>query len=202
MSAYKTVCILSLGSLLALSLGFVVASEVRAGGIHDLHEGVPAAAMVDDDALARAEAFAGEYTFVGGQKERDGIDAAVETSVESLSPVIRGIGRKRLVESNQVPKLLKIAVTGDDVEILFDGDGYTAKLGDAPVQTKSSQGDKVKVSHRLRGNKLTESIEGGQGGRKNEFRLSSDGARLTVDVTVSSPQLPVAVEYRLTFKRK
>ena len=73
MASLKTVCVVSLGSFLALATGFVIASEVRAG---DIEDEVPDEGAVDADTLAKASAFAGEYTWVGGQKERDGLDAA------------------------------------------------------------------------------------------------------------------------------
>lgn len=191
-------CAVSLGSVLAIALGFVVASEVRAG---DVHDDVPTAS-VDEDVLAQASAFAGVYTFAGGQKERDALDAAIETSMNAVSPMLRGIGRKRLQESNPIPKQLTITIDGASADIRFDGDGHNAGLDGKPIRATSAQGDKVKVSHKMRGSKLTEFIDGDQGDRHNTFKLSSDGKQLTVDVKITSSHLPVPVEYRLTFKRK
>jgi hypothetical protein len=198
MSPYKTACVVSLGTFLVLITGFMITSEVRAGTDDGLH----VAATVNQDTIAQASAFAGEYTFVGGQKERDGIDAAIETSVDALAPMLRGLGRKRLQESNPVPKQLLIKVDGDAVEILFDGDGHSVALDGKPVRAVSAFGDKVKISHRMRGSKLTEVIDGEKGDRHNTLALSSDNSRVTVDVEITSSHLPVPVEYRLTFKRK
>lgn len=196
MASLKTVCVVSLGFFLALATGFVIASEVRAGDGQD-----EALDTVDADTLAKASAFAGEYTWVGGQKERDGLDAAIDTAMDAVAPMVRGLGRKRLVESNPIPKTLRISVDGDLVDIRFDGDGHSASLDGTPVKAVSPFGDKVKISHRMRGSKLTEHIDGGQGDRHNTFKLGSDG-KLTVDVQITSSHLPVPVEYRLTFKRK
>ncbi len=202
MSSTKTACVVSLGSLLALIAGFMLTSEVRAGGIHDSAVDVPIAAAVSQDTIAQASAFAGDYTFIGGQKERDGIDAAIETSMEALAPLMRGIGRKRIKETNPVPKQLHIAVDGDAVTIEFDGHGFEAGLDGTPVRATSQYGDKVKVVHKLRGDRLHERVDGDKGGRTNSFKLSNDGAKLYLDVEISSSHLPVPVEYRLTFKRK
>lgn len=198
MTSRKTWCVLSLGSVFAIALGFVVASEVRAG---DSQDDVPADA-VDGDTLAQASAFAGEYTFAGGQAERDALDAAIETSMNAVSPVLRNIGRKRLQESNPIPKQLSIAIDGASAEIRFDGEGHDASLDGTPIKAVSPTGEKVKVSHRMRSGKLTELIDGDQGDRHNSFKLSGDGKRLLVDVKITSGHLPVPVEYRLTFKRK
>lgn len=196
MPSLKTVCAVSLGGLLVLSLGFVIASDVRAG------DGDVAAGPVDSEAIAQASAYAGVYTFVGGQKERDGVDAAIEAAMDAISPVLRNIGRKRLQETNPIPKQLNIKVEGGRTEIRFDGEGHSASLDGTPTRAVSPFGDKVKVSHRMRGGKLTELIDGDKGDRHNTFKLSGDGKQLTVDVKITSGHLPVPVEYRLTFKRK
>jgi hypothetical protein len=186
---------LALGSsLVVLLVGGVVASEVRAG--------MTVVEALDEDTLARAQTFEGEYVFVGGQKERDGIDAAIEAAVEAVGPLVRNLGRTRLREANVVPQRLSIAVDDDRVQILFDGSGHEASLDGTAIKTESAQGDKVKVSHRMRGAQLIEFIDGVGGDRNNELKLSADGTRLTMDVEISSGQLPVPVEYRLTFKRK
>jgi hypothetical protein len=181
----------------------LVASEVWAGGfLHFGGDDLPIAGMVDEDTLARAQTFDGEYVFAGGQKERDGLDAAIETAVEALNPMVRNLGRERLKESNPIPQQLAIDVDGDRVQVLFDGKGYLASHDGAQIKTESPQGDKVKVSHRMRGASLAEFIDGIGGKRNNNFKLNDDGSRLTMKVEITSSQLPVPVEYRLTYKRK
>ncbi len=177
----------------------MAASEVHASGLPDID--LPVAAMVDQDTLDQANTFEGEYVFAGGQKQRDGIDAAIETSMAAVSPLVRNFGRKRLKETNPVPNKLSIKVNGDQVKISFDGDGHAAKLDGAPVKSKSRRGDNIKVSYRMRGARLSHLIDGVGGDRLNKFKLSDDGKRVTVKVQISSSQLPVPVEYRLTFKR-
>jgi hypothetical protein len=184
--------ILALGSVLGLCA--LVVSEVGAQ--------TNAAEDVDEETLAKAQSFAGEYVFVGGQKERDALAAAIETSVAAVSPLVRNLGRTRLQETNPVPQKVSIAVDGDDVQILLDGDGHEANLGGAAIKTESAQGDKIKVSHRMRSGQLVQLIDGVGGDRSNAFKRSSDGTRLTMSVEITSGQLPVPVEYKLTYKRK
>jgi len=205
MSSYKTACVLSLGSALVLlvgGVGFMIASEVRAGGTLAGLDALPITAMVDQDTLAQASAFDGDYVFIGGQKERDGLDAAIETALDAVAAMVRPLGRKRLQEANPIPKQLSIRVNGDDVVILFDGQGHGASLDGKPIRVENAHGEKIKVSHRMRGDKLHELCDGGKGNRTNDFKLSSDGNRLTLAVSITSSHLPVPVDYRLTFKRK
>lgn len=198
MSSRKIVCAVSLGSFLALIVGVAVASEVRAGALDPTD--VPLAA-VTPEIVEQAQAFDGEWSYVGGQKERDGIDAAIETSVEALSPMLRKLGRKRLHETNSAAKTVSIDIEGESASIHFDGDGHTAKLDGTPIKS-NNQGDKVKISHRMHGSKLDQFIDGVGGDRRNTFKLSQDGQRLTLKVEITSGHLPVPVEYRLTYKRK
>lgn len=207
-SVLRTSSNLRLRSLLALGvsltlIGGLVASEVYAGGILNFGaDELPIAELVDADTLARAQSFAGEYTFIGGQKERDGVDAAIETTLQAVSPVVRNLGRERLQAANVVPQNVEIKLDGDQVNVLFDGHGHEAGLDGVPIKTQSREGDKVKVSYRMRGAQLVELTDGVGGDRTNEFKLNADASRLTMDVEISSSQLPVPVTYRLTFKRK
>lgn len=179
--------------------GLIVGSEVWAGGLDDFE--LPVQAAVDQNTLDQARAFDGAYVFDGGQKQRDGVGEAIEASVAAINPIVRKLGRERLQETNPVPKHLSIQVEDHAVAILFDGEGHNAKLDGTPLEAKSSEG-KVKVSHRMRGPKLTELLDGVGGDRHNDFKLSADGARLTVRVKITSSHLPVPVEYDLTYKRK
>lgn len=187
-------------SLSILALGSVVG--LSAFAFFEVGAEANAAATVDADTLARAQSFEGEWVFAGGQKERDALAAAIETSMDAVSPMVRNLGRKRLQEANPIAQKLTIAIDGDKSKILFDGDGYESKLDGTAVKAESSQGDKVKVSHRIRGSSLVEFIDGIGGDRKNTYKLNSDGTRLTISVEITSSQLPIPVEYRLSYKRK
>lgn len=203
MSTHKILCALSLGSVLVLVAGLIVGAEVRAGGLNDIATGeLPVQAVVDQSTLDHAQAFDGAYVFDGGEKQRDGVTQAIETSVAALSPVVRNLGRQRLAETNTIPKHLSIQVQDDAVAILFDGAGHSTKLDGTPRKVENKQGDKVKVSHRMRGAKLTELLDGVGGDRHNEFKLSDDGSRVTIKVKITSSHLPVPVAYNLTYKRK
>ena len=203
----KIVFAISLASTAALIAGLFITSEVRASALEsdqdipiefaDVLEGT-----LDEGTLDRARAFDGEWSFVGGQKERDGIDAAIATSMDAINPMLRNIGTRRLKESNPVPSRLSISVSGENATVKFDGDGLTAKLDGTPTKATTASGDKVKVSYRLKDDKLLEFIDGAGGDRHNRFTLNADGSRLTVKVKITSSRLPVSVDYRLTFKRQ
>lgn len=207
MSTKHLVFALSLASAAALVAGLFVASDVRASALESGTE-LPVevtdvvAASVDPSMIDQARAYEGMWVYVGGQKERDGIDAAITASMDAVSPMIRGIGTRRLKESNPVPSRISIDLNGEDVTIAFDGDRNKARLDGPAVKGVSPQGDKMKVSHKVKGDKLIQFIDGGGGDRHNHFRLNADGTRMTLDVKITSGHLPVPCKYRLSFKRK
>lgn len=200
MASRKLVLGLLLGSGLAAGAVFTLCSEVRADA-PDVDE-LPVAAALDEDSLERAQAFAGEYEFAGGQKQRDGVDAAIAKAMDAISPLFRKIGTKRLKANNPVSKQVSIAINGDKARVAFGMYDNEAPLDGTRVKTKSKAGDRIKLRHRVRGSTLVQTITGDGGKRTNSFTLSEDGQRLTVRVKITSDQLPVPVEYRLSYKRK
>jgi hypothetical protein len=180
-----------------LGAALIITSDVLAGE----EEQGPAGA-VDADTLSQAAAFAGEYRFVGGQKERDGVNAAIEVSLAEVNAVVRKLGRSRLQEANEIPTGIEITVEGEVLTIHQAGEAHGARVDGTKVKTKNKDGDKISVSHVLGSNKLTQRIVGDGGERSNRYKLSSDGKRLSMNVEISSEQLPVPVTYTLSYERR
>lgn len=194
-STRKLLCVVSLTSFVGLAAALIVASDVRAGD-------EDTTVSVDSATREKVSGFVGEYRFVGGQKERDGVNAAIERSLVALNGVMANLGRPRLQESNEVPDAIEIVLEGDTLTIHQAGEAHAATIDGTKTKTKSKKGDKVKVSHKLSGSKLVQRIEGDGGERTNRYSLSSDGKRLTLHVEISSGHLPVPVEYSLTYERR
>jgi hypothetical protein len=190
----KILCLVSLTSFVALGVGLIACQEVQA-------DDAPAGAL-DAETLEQAGAFVGEFRFVGGQKERDGIDAAIELSLDSVNPVVRGLGRSRLQESNEVPDAIEIELDGEVLTIHQAGEAHAVRVDGSKAKTKSKHGDKIHVSHSISGGKLTQRIVGDGGERSNRYKLSGDGKRLTLSVEITSGHLPVPVSYSLSYERK
>ncbi len=182
-------------------MALIVVSEVRASEARELAEG-PTEGSVSAETLKEAGSFAGEWRHVGGDRDREAIDAAIATSMEAVSPVLRGIGTKRLNETNQIAPVIEIGLDGESVSISQGGESYSASLDGAAIRGKSKDGDKVKVTHVLRSSKLVQTIKGDGGMRVNRYKLSSDGKRLTLSVEISSSHLPVPVTYSLSYERR
>lgn len=196
MSTRKLLCAVSLTSFIGLGGALIVASDVFADD-----QAEPTVA-VDAATLEQAGDFVGEFRFVGGQKEREGIDAAIERSLDAVGPVMAKLGRPRLQETNEVPESIEFVLEGETLTIHQAGEAHAATIDGAKAKSKSKQGDKVKVSHKLASSKLVQRIEGDGGERTNRYTLSNEGKRLTLKVEITSGHLPVPVEYSLTYERR
>ncbi|MFV8755424.1 hypothetical protein ACNOYE_33145 [Nannocystaceae bacterium ST9] len=194
MSSRKILCVVSLTSFIGIAVALLACSDVHADG--------EAASVIDEATRETAASFVGEYRFVGGQKERDGIDAAIETSLDAVNPVVRAMGRSRLQESNEVPATIEITLQDDTLAIHQAGEAHAARIDGSKLKTKSKQGDKINVSHRISSGKLTQKIVGDGGDRTNRYKLSNEGKRLTLSVEITSGHLPVPVSYSLTYERR
>ena len=186
-------------TMLAKTVGGLLVAACSNSSAADARHQPPPTATELAAATEDVKAFAGEFTFSGGEAEREAMRQAVEDAVAEMNPLIRGIARDRLLASNAIPDAAKVHPEGDVVTIGFDDREYTASLGAGPIEVVGSSGDPLKLTHRLTGGKLVQDFVGDKGGRTNT--LGVGGETLTVDVRVHSTKLPKDVTYRMTFTR-
>ena len=156
---------------------------------------LPAAAA--PEALRR---FPGRYAFSGGDAQRRALQNAIEAVVAEMSPVLRRMARRRLVQGNPIPDAIAIDVSGETVTIAFDDRRYTAVLGARAVSVVGIDGNRAELTHRVEGTRLTERFDVARGERWNLFHVRNDKLRLTV--IIESESLPADLVYELTFTRQ
>lgn len=150
---------------------------------------------------AEAPIFEGRFRFAGGSKEREGVDAAIERSVQALLSMFHDLARKRLSRANSIPTAVTMQMHGDELEIVYgDLEPMRAPLDGSVRHWHNREGTRVKLTLELRGSTLVQTTWGGGGRRVMRWRLDQDGTRLRLHSTMSSPHLPVDVDYRLTFR--
>lgn len=153
------------------------------------------------DVLAQSAAFTG--TFVLAPEASDNIDKAIERSVEKMNFIKRPIARGRLKKTNPAYNTLSIAHNASEVRITTNAGAPIVTPADGTqVQWKREDGEVFGVSTGWQNGKLEQTFRAGDGRRVNLYSLSADGDTLTLDVTVSSPQLPQPVVYRLVYRRQ
>lgn len=130
------------------------------------------------------------------------MDRAIDSCVSHLGLFKRAIARP-LLERDNVP--------AETLSILSKEDGLAISQGDDPPATcrkdgKSSDwtdrgGTVYQLSCEREGNRLTLLIQGKNGQGRDVYSMGDDGMELQLNVTVSSPHLPVPLTYLLDYRR-
>lgn len=161
----------------------------------------PAAAPAPPPADPRT-LYAGSYRFVGGDRERNNINAAIERATDGLVFFIRPIANSRLRDANPVSAALTIRFPPGQIEALaFANRVWRSPESGAAVRSAGVQGDPVNLTSRWENGHLVQVISNGEGARRNDYVLSADGRTLVWRVTISSERLPRPVRYELTYRR-
>ncbi len=150
------------------------------------------------------ERLLGVYRFVGGEKEVDEVERAIDEAVDEMSFFIRGMARRRLKEPNLPTDEIRIS--------LQEGAITVARTGQPPVSAPANgyqvtwenprNGNELEVAHHVTGEgALRQTLVGDRGVSTNLFRLSKDG-RLLVETTIEADKLPSTIRFSTTYARK
>jgi hypothetical protein len=149
---------------------------------------------------ASAQTLDGGYQFVA-EGSAD-ITAAIEGSVGKMNFIKRPIARSRLKKANPAYRTITIKRAADQILVALDG-GTPVQMpaSGAIVKWKRDDGEVVDVSGQWQASTLTQKFTAEDGARLNVFRLSADGQTLTLDVKLTSDQLPAPLTYSLAYRR-
>lgn len=128
------------------------------------------------------------------------IDAAIEKAVAEMSFIKRPIARSRLKRTNSVYRTVAISRTGDQIVVALNGTPIKMPAAGQPVKWKRDDGEIFDVSAAWRETALDQTFKAEDGTRVNTFRLNADGT-MTMDVTISSEQLPQPIKYSIAYRR-
>lgn len=149
--------------------------------------------------LSPVDRFTGRYVLLRDQKED--VRQAIERATESMNFFARPIARRLLRQKNVLYPSFSMERSHEFLLISLAGEpSLLLPLSGAAVPWKAPDGETVRVRLVL-GQALRQIFEAKQGHRENRFTLSSDGGLLTMDVTITSSELPQPVEYRLIYRR-
>ena len=141
----------------------------------------------------------GNYTLA--RDARSDIDAAIESSVARMNPLIRGMARKRLRQNNVAYDHIRIAHVGPDFELVFDRSAPLLLPADGTAVEVQTDGESSRISAVQRGTQLIQTYDSGNGLRVNTFRQETNDDLLYLDVETSSKHLPQPVRYTLIYRR-
>ncbi len=162
----------------------------------------PVSSPMVDDAEAATPKFEGSFRFVGGRKQRDSVTDAVERAVQALLPLFHELARKRLSTANTVPEHVSMSMVGDELVVQLEGlEPMRAPLNGSSRPWHNREGTRCKLTHVLRDDRLVTTSRSTSGKRVMVWSLGKDGNTLRLHSTMSSMHLPVAIDYRLTFRK-
>jgi hypothetical protein len=165
----------------------------------------PAPAPVGDTAHATAAGLpaAGSYTYTLAPDSSDDIKAAINETVSPMNFIVRGIARGRLTKVNPLPRSVRLRLAPDTVSVAFDnGDPVVTPSDGAVVSWYNALAKETDKAHVvIDGDTLRQTISASDGDRENAISFGDDGARLHLQVTVTSHRLPKPLVYQLLFRR-
>jgi hypothetical protein len=185
-----------------VTVGFSIVS-VLALGVFLVSSGPMVATAEARTATTEASArFERSYRYSGGEAGKKAIEAAVEETVRKMNPLIRSIARRRMLEANAVIPELGFKLSGDMIVASYVGGRIVEAPADGRAVSWTDQfGDAIRVSHRLRGDVLVQTMVGSKGDRRNHYQFADDGQTMTMSVEIRSDKLPAPLRYSVTYRR-
>jgi hypothetical protein len=154
---------------------------------------VAAAAHADDPAL--------QGTFVNEQQSAMTIETAIEATVAKMNFIKRPIARSRLKKTNEAHRRVQITIGSGEIGVAFDGHKPVQMPADgSTIRWTRGDGETFDVHAAWDGDRLVQTFKAEDGTRANAFSVTADG-HLTLQVTLTSPQLDQPLVYTLTFSR-
>ncbi len=163
----------------------------------------PAAPQAEDLEGARAR-FEGTWQLaVTSAQAQQTIEQGIERAIEGLPFYAQPIARDRLRSGTPVIRRIELAFGGEgDVAVSFDGRRYETPLGRTVARTRQGDGERLRVTQRLRPTgELEQVFEGASGTRWYVYTPRGDG-QLRLDSTTNSERLPQPVHFALEYRRR
>ncbi len=159
----------------------------------------PGVAVVDPSVR---HPFAGTFTYAGGDKQRAGIDAAIEAAITGMFFVTKPIARSKLHEKTAVKNTVGFSFAKGKITSTASGSAPATSRDDGTGTPYKVDGEMLRILQNVTPDgHLLQTFAAVDGTRSNDYSLSADGKTLTMTVTLSSGKLPRAMHYALTYRR-
>jgi hypothetical protein len=149
-------------------------------------------------ARSPADQFVGRYELIRDQGAN--LRAAIDRATATMNFILRPIARRQLRQKTVLYSSFAMESSGGFLHITLAGEpALSLPLSGAAVLWRAPDGETVRV-HLMPGPELVQVFEAKLGRRENRFTLSADRAVLTMNVKITSYELPQPVEYRLIYR--
>lgn len=147
------------------------------------------------------ELVEGAQTFVPAKhtkQNKRNIASAIEQTVESVNFMLRGFARDKLTEGLKLRPKVVIDRSGDDVTVTYGHETYTTPASGEMVSRVNPKGDTIKISQKVVGAKVIQTIKGANGARYITFALVNEST-LALKVKITTPRLDDPIKYKLKY---
>ncbi len=152
--------------------------------------------------VAAPDRFAGMYTYVGGDKQKAAIDAAIDKAIEGLFFAVKPIARGKLHGKTEVKTRIGFAFAGGNITSTANGEAPATSAENGTTATFKAGGDDLRLAQKLTADgHLVQSFAAPEGTRLNDYVLAADGKTLTVAVLITSSKLTHPLRYVLTYRK-
>ena len=147
-------------------------------------------------------AFNGTYQHTNQKGSEQAIHEAIDSATEDINFLMRSKVRSKLKEKNKASPSFSIQHTGKQLTIQNPFRNWTTTLGAQPTEITLPNDRIVRVSTALKDRALIETIQAEKIKREHRFKLSADGQKLQVQITIVTSKLSKPIQYELTYQRQ
>jgi hypothetical protein len=163
---------------------------------------LPGHAAMQSGADATLARYEGRFVNPAADDGRAAIERAIAAGIADMNVMRRFIAERRLLENNPPIPAVNVRVAGDGLIVDYSGGRrHVTPSLDTWVRTRAPDGGSLEVRHRFSNGRLIQAFREPNGGAEHVFKLSSDGTRLTLKATISSPHIPHPIAYQLVLTR-
>jgi hypothetical protein len=160
------------------------------------------AIVLDSTTRVAAETSGLDGTYTLDEANSDNINVVIDKAVAQFNFLERHFAREHLKKLNPAYHRVTIATSQNDVSVTVEDQApVRAPAKGTPITWTDPDGGKVNLSMRLAGSHLVQTFKSADGGRVNDYTLSTDGRTLTMQVTETSPRLSQAIKYKQVYRR-
>lgn len=146
------------------------------------------------------ERLSGTWELSGSRDQAQArVNRAIDEAASHVSWIKRSFARSRLREKNPVRDRVRTEVSGENVTIEYGDMEYTTR--ESQWQTVTALGEPTQLLQQVVGDSIYQTFRSEEGEKVTIYRISEDGNRLTLDIIVTSPQLPEPLRYELSYRR-
>lgn len=143
----------------------------------------------------------GQYAYAPDTGQLPAIRQAVDRGVAGMLPTAHRIARRRLLETNTIPSVLRVIVLDDSVGTQGDsGKAMTLPRNGTVIRWDNGHGDVCKAHETVVADTLTQFCNAGSGGSAFQYVVEPDGQRLHMIAHITSPHLGGPVDYVIEFR--